>query len=118
MKFDFQTMDEINSLNPKTRKKLVDEIAKACENAYRRGFEQGFVVGIGGHSDVVKKPTKMQVDDWRYRKRLNTCAPGNPHAGRREDIVERLDMECTSPLIQQLLDPVHPTTTKTSEKRE
>lgn len=93
------------------RRKLLVEIARAAERAYRRGFQQGFLVAqrqFAGQEPDSPIPTYGEVHDWRFNRPISKAIepPGSLDAGARRSIVARLRCEInyeTERLIQELL---------------
>lgn len=76
------------------RKRLLREIAQAAEEAFRRGFQQGFLTARGRMGGPV--PTEDDVYYWRFAGDTGRHAvgpPGTINAGLKCDLLDRLHVQ-------------------------
>lgn len=117
---DLEIADELlDGMSDRQKKLIAEEIAKACEKSYRRGFHHGFFCYdvrrypraylIDNPAQLPKLPTNNQVTSWRHRDNLNRAfSPPGAICKLRMSSLERLDIELggnswSFPFISNLL---------------
>lgn len=107
---------DLESLTSKQQQQILEEIARIAEHAFRRGFQQGYLVGQGNFQSQTRIPSKLEVAEWRSLGNMNEAIPhpgsGYTHTGIDRDgnssnsTLDRLDYEignCNVPNISKLL---------------
>ncbi len=109
----------LNGMSDRQKKLILEEIARACEKSYRRGFHHGFLCYdfrqnpqkhlIQNPAQLPKLPTNHQVTLWRHRDNLNrSSSPPGAICKLNTSSLDRLDMELSGkswcfPFISNLL---------------
>jgi hypothetical protein len=92
-------------VNEQDKQQLLKEIATIAESAYRRGFQHGHLAASGEMGG--KAPNDREVAGWRFAKHskeASVCPPGTTYAGKRDDLLDRLEWELDDQdMIRELL---------------
>jgi hypothetical protein len=92
-------------VNEQDKQQLLKEIATIAESAYRRGFQHGHLAASGEMGG--KAPNDREVANWRFAKHskeASVCPPGTTYAGKRDDLLDRLEWELDDQnMIRELL---------------
>ena len=81
-------------MNKRDKKQLLTQVAAITERAYRRGFQHGHLAASGEMGATA--PDDTEVYRWRFatdNKKYSVCPPGTTYAGKRDNLLDRLEWE-------------------------
>lgn len=81
-------------MNAREEQRLLKQIASITEKAYRRGFQHGHGAALGKMN--AEAPSEADVAKWRiaeHSKTHSVCPPGTAYAGKKDNLLERLNWE-------------------------
>jgi hypothetical protein len=111
-----RSLMDLQALTNEQKQQLLEEIARIAEHSFRRGFQQGHLVGQGKFRSQTRIPSEQEVAEWRFFDDLNEAKPHpgssytktgyNKHGRGSNSILDRLDCQvsnCNAPQISRLL---------------
>ena len=81
-------------MNQRDKKQLLTQVADITEKACRRGFQHGHLAAPGEMGTTA--PDDTEVYRWSFAtesKKYSVCPPGTTNAGKRDNLLDRLEWE-------------------------